>query len=176
MHTEDPVLQSREKVQSLPLLCICSSEHSRDVPSEPLEAPGPGCDSGKDGSTGSTTMSKSDTFQGPGGFRTPSAQNPNPQSKQRHYMDMTESTWGETRTDKESSHDTGREWRLERRETEVTEVKSKLRSNSSDWEETASVHAGSVQCEEVKKLVCPKCMLNSWYPNSKFIHCFKSLF
>lgn len=58
--------------------------HSRDVLSEPVEAPGPGRDSGRDGVTGSTTMSKSDTFQGPGGFRTPSAQgrvtpNPTPQ-------------------------------------------------------------------------------------------------
>ncbi len=47
--------------------------HSRDMPSEPLEAPMPGCDSGGGGGSGSTTMSKSDTFQGPGGFRTPSA-------------------------------------------------------------------------------------------------------
>lgn len=73
VHAEDPVLQSREKVQEVPLLCLCSTVHSRDVPSEPVEAPVPGCDSGRDGGTGSTTMSKSDTFQGPGGFRTPSA-------------------------------------------------------------------------------------------------------
>lgn len=73
MHAEDPVLQSREKVQEVPPLCLCSTVHSRDVPSEPVEAPVPRCDSGRDGETGSTTMSKSDTFQGPGGFRTPSA-------------------------------------------------------------------------------------------------------
>ena len=72
-HAEDPVLQSREKVQRAPSLCLCGTVHSRDEPSEPVEAPGPGCDSGRDGGTGSTTMSKSDTFQGPGGFRTPSA-------------------------------------------------------------------------------------------------------
>lgn len=51
----------------------CSTVHSRDVPSEPVVAPGPGWDSGSVGGTGSTTMSKSDTFHGPGGFRTPSA-------------------------------------------------------------------------------------------------------
>lgn len=38
--------------------------HSRDGPSEPLEAPVAGCESG------STLMSKSDTFHEPGGFRT----------------------------------------------------------------------------------------------------------
>lgn len=47
--------------------------HSRDEPSEPVEAAVPGCDSGRAEGTGSTTMSKSDTFQGPGGLRTPSA-------------------------------------------------------------------------------------------------------
>lgn len=57
----------------MPPLCYCSTVHSRDEPSEPVEAPVPGCDSGRDEGTGSTTMSKSDTFQGPGGFRTPSA-------------------------------------------------------------------------------------------------------
>lgn len=97
MHAEDPVLQSREKVQKVPSLCLCGTVHSRDVPSEPLEAPGPGCDSGRDGGTGSTTMSKSDTFQGLGGFRTPSAPGrvapiPTPQVKQRCYKDRTAQT------------------------------------------------------------------------------------
>lgn len=64
---------NQDKVLQVPSFCLCSAVHSRDVPSEPVEAPGPGCDSGRDGGTGSTTMSKSDTFQGPGGFRTPSA-------------------------------------------------------------------------------------------------------
>lgn len=91
---EDPVLHSREKVQDVPPCCSCSTVHSRDVPSEPVEAPVPGCDSGRDGATGSTTMSKSDTFQGPGGFRTPSAPgrvDPNPTHpvKQRYYKDGT---------------------------------------------------------------------------------------
>lgn len=47
--------------------------HSRDEPSEPAGAVLPGWDSGREEGTGSTMMSKSDTFQGPGGFRTPSA-------------------------------------------------------------------------------------------------------
>lgn len=65
--------QRTQKVQQVPLHCSRSAVHSRDAPSEPDGAPGPACDSGKDGGTGSTTMSKSDTFQGPEGFRTPSA-------------------------------------------------------------------------------------------------------
>lgn len=72
--------------------CLCSTVHSRDVPSEPAEAPVPGCDSGRDGGTGSTTMSKSDTFQGPGGFRTPSAPGrvapQNPPHTQRNRGDI----------------------------------------------------------------------------------------
>lgn len=55
--------------RSSPLL----AQHSQEVPSEPEEAPGPGWDSGRDWGTRSTAMSKSDTFHGPGGFRTPSA-------------------------------------------------------------------------------------------------------
>lgn len=86
----------REKVQEVPSLCLCSTVHSRDVPSEPVEAPVPGCNSGRDGGTGSTTMSKSDTFQGPGGFRTPSAPgrvSPTPHPvKQRHDKDRTAQT------------------------------------------------------------------------------------
>lgn len=42
--------------------------HSRDMPSEPPE-----CASGGEGGSGSTTMSKSDTFHGARGFRTVSA-------------------------------------------------------------------------------------------------------
>lgn len=53
--------------------CVCSGVHSQDMLSEPAEAPLPRCVSGSAGGTGSTTMSKSDTFQGPEGFRTPSA-------------------------------------------------------------------------------------------------------
>lgn len=40
------------------------------------ETPGPGPDSGGDGGNGSTMMSKSETFHGPGGFLTPSDQTP----------------------------------------------------------------------------------------------------
>lgn len=43
-------------------------------------APGPGRGSGGGGAIGSTMMSKSETFQGPGGFLTPS--NPPPQIPQ----------------------------------------------------------------------------------------------
>lgn len=114
VHAEDPVLQSRETVQKVPSLCLCSTVHSQDEPSEPVEAPG--CDSGRDGGTGSTTMSKSDTFQGPGGFRTPSAPGrvppqPHTHSKKRHVMKtrqhrhMREEEKGEGH----SLHNTGRE-------------------------------------------------------------------
>lgn len=64
--------------------------HSQDTLSEPVEATLPGWESGSGGGTGSTTMSKSDTFQGPEGFRTPSAPGriappqPNTQGKERH--------------------------------------------------------------------------------------------
>ncbi len=53
--------------------------HSREAPSNPAAepvtgggAPGPGRGSGGGGAIGSTMMSKSETFQGPGGFLTPS--------------------------------------------------------------------------------------------------------
>lgn len=87
---KDPVLQLREKVYEVPPLCLRSTVHSRDVPSEPVEAPVPGCVSGRDRDTGSTAMSKSDTFQGPGGFRTPSASGKNcPQPHSREKIDIT---------------------------------------------------------------------------------------
>lgn len=73
MRAEDPDVQLREKVQEVPPSASAVVLHSQDTLSEPVEAPLPGCDSGSGGGTGSTTMSKSDTFQGPEGFRTPSA-------------------------------------------------------------------------------------------------------
>lgn len=133
------LLQSREKVQRVPSLCSSGSVHSQDVPSEPVEAPGPGCDSGRDGVTGSTTMSKSDTFQGLGGFRTPSAPGrdvpPQPQNPRTHSKTETsQRTW--TAQTHERRTERGRESRftqhrkrvrLDREEKEITEIKSRRR-------------------------------------------------
>lgn len=49
------------------------------------ETPGPGPDSGGDGGNGSTMMSKSETFHGPGGFLTPSDQTPPPNHTHTKY-------------------------------------------------------------------------------------------
>lgn len=113
----------KKRFRKCHLLCLHSTVHSRDVPSEPVEAPGPGCDSGRDGGTGSTTMSKSDTFQGPGGFRTPSAPGrvappptPTPHSETR---DVTRQT-GQRRHMREFTQHRKRV-RLEREEKEIIE-------------------------------------------------------
>lgn len=111
---------NQDKVLKVPSCCLCSAVHSRDVPSEPVEAPG--CDSGRDGGTGSTTMSKSDTFQGPGGFRTPSApgrvhpHHPSPTpsqtdtSQRQERIDMRKRERdGKTKGGKYSLHNTGKE-------------------------------------------------------------------
>lgn len=76
----------------MPPFCLWGTVHSRDELSEPVEAPW--CDSARGGVTGSTVMSKSDTFQGPGGFRTPSAPervapDPAPRVKHGHHRDRT---------------------------------------------------------------------------------------
>lgn len=82
----------------------------------------PGCDSGRDGGTGSTTMSKSDTFQGPGGFRTPSAPGrvaPNPTPSEKETLQRWDSTGTSERSREEegnhSIHKHKERGRLERK-------------------------------------------------------------
>lgn len=105
----------------MPPLCYCSTVHSRDEPSEPVEAPVPGCDSGRDGGTGSTTMSKSDTFQGPGGFRTPSApgrvspNTPTPSEKQRHNKERKSTHMHAHRRERRKEKNTGYKTQEERK-------------------------------------------------------------
>lgn len=57
-----------DKVQSPPPAVPADSH---DTLSDPKGAPGPGLGSGGDSNRGSTMMSKSETFHGPGGFLTP---------------------------------------------------------------------------------------------------------
>lgn len=121
-----------------PLCYNCSTVHSRDVPSEPVEAPVPGCDSGRDEGTGSTAMSKSDTFQGPGGFRTPSAsegvsptpqQNPpTPSEKDTPQRWDSTDTW-ERRRKVESWHNTAQGESKVRVEKGTKEIMSRWHSN-----------------------------------------------
>lgn len=86
-------IQAAEKVQQVPSLSLRRTVHSRDVPSEPEGATGPGWVSGWDGGTGSTTMSKSDTFHGPGGFRTPSARQRTPRPPKQTETLQTGQQW-----------------------------------------------------------------------------------
>lgn len=147
----------------MPSFCLCSAVHSRDVPSEPVEAPGPGCDSGRDGGTGSTTMSKSDTFQGPGGFRTPSAP--------RRVIPHPTPTPSETDITKTRQDRHERETERQGREIQVTQhrrrvrlerkggKKSNHRKSSPGGESTEmSGRKESVQAEEGTSAACRKCV------------------
>lgn len=153
----------KEKVQEVRPLCLCSTVHSRDVPSEPVEAPVPGCDSGRGGGTGSTTMSKSDTFQGPGGFRTPSAPGRvahKPTTSETETLQRQDSTdtW-ERRREKEGNWGMHKErGRLERKEKSLKSSPGGELSEKSGRKETVTVGPRRKLNSQASHARCAQCV------------------